>query len=227
MVEKNDQRDDFDEVMTECGGDEEKDGESEDDNEDGHGGGGVAKRSGTRRRKLRSFYFRTGTVVRTTTDNGRDVTAQCQVGGLVDYKKILSMSNGGTQVVQSHFLKCHTELNVMIRGLQNTVGADQDPPHFLKLLTTEKPHTVAAGGVMNNLLKSMERGSKLLTGSAKQRLDKVIVQQDLPLHVCEADTMHDFLLEVSQGRYKGVSRGTVRAIVTEMAEEGKEQTKIL
>ena len=60
----------------------------------------------------------------------------------------MSMPNGGTQVVQSHFLKCHTELNVMIRGLQNTVGADQDPPHFLKLLTTEKPHTVVACGVM-------------------------------------------------------------------------------
>jgi hypothetical protein len=70
----------------------------------------------------------------------------------------------------------------MIRGLQSTVGADQDPPHFLKLLATEKPHTVAADGVMQNLLKSMERGSKLLTGSVKQRLDKmftkVIVQQD-------------------------------------------------
>ena len=36
--------------------------------------------------------------------------------------------------------------------------------------------------------------------------------------------MHDFLLEVSQGRYKGVSAGTVCAI--EMTEEGKEQTKI-
>jgi len=47
------------------------------------------------------------------------------------------------------------------------VGADQDPPHFLKLLTTEKPHTVRAGDVMQNLLKSMERGFKLLTGSAK------------------------------------------------------------
>jgi len=83
---------------------------------------------------------------------------------------------------------------------------------------------------MQNLLKSMERGSKLLTGSSKQRLDKmftkVIVQQDLPLQVCESDTMHDFFLEVSQGRYKGVSRGTVRAIVAEMAEEGKDQTKI-
>ena len=100
----------------------------------------------------------------------------------------------------------------MIRGLQNTVGTDQDPPHFLKLLTTEKPHTVAVGGVMQNLLKSMERGSKLLTGPAKQRLDKmftkVIVQQDLPLQVGESDTMHDFLLEVSQGRYKGVSAGS-------------------
>ena len=72
----------------------------------------------------------------------------------------------------------------------------------------------------------MERGSKLLTGSAKQRLDKmftkVIVQQDLTLQVGESDTMHDFLLEVSQGRYKGVSAGTVCAIVTEMSEEGKD-----
>ena len=81
------------------GDDEEEDGESEDDNEDGHGSGGAAKRPGTQRRKLRSFYFRTGAVVRTTADNGRDVTAQCQVGGHVDCKKILSMPNGGTQVM--------------------------------------------------------------------------------------------------------------------------------
>jgi hypothetical protein len=69
-----------------------------------------------------------------------------------------------------------------------------------------------------------------LTGSAKQRLDKmftkVIVQQDLPLQVGESDTMHDFLLQVSQGRYKGVSVGTVCVIVADMSEEGKEQTKI-
>jgi hypothetical protein len=53
----------------------------------------------------------------------------------------------------------------------------------------------------------MERGSKLSTGSGKQRLDKmftkVIVQQDLPLQVGESDVMHDFLLEVSQDRYRG------------------------
>ena len=85
-AEKNAHRDDIDEAMGEGGGDEEEDGESEDDNEDGHGGGGAAKRSGTRRRKLRSFYFRTGAVVRTTADNGRDVSAQCQVGGHVDCK---------------------------------------------------------------------------------------------------------------------------------------------
>ncbi len=65
---------------------------------------------------------------------------------------------------------------MVIRGLQNTVGADQDPPHLLKLLTTEKPHTVTAGGVIQNLLKSMERGSKLLTGSGKQRLDKMFTK---------------------------------------------------
>ncbi len=92
-AEKNGQRDDIDEAMGEGGGDEEEDGESEDDNEDAHGTAGVAKRPGTQRRKLRSFYFRTGAVVRTTADNGRDVTAQCQVGGHVDYKKILSMPN--------------------------------------------------------------------------------------------------------------------------------------
>ncbi len=77
-------------------------------------------------------------MVRTTTDIGRDVTAQCQVGGHVDHKKILNMSSGGTQVVHSHFLKCHTDLNVKMRGLHNTVGADQDPPHFLKLITLEE-----------------------------------------------------------------------------------------
>ncbi len=69
-VEQNVQREDIDETMGEGGGDEEEDGESEDDNEDGHGSGGAAKRSGTQRRKLHSFYFRTGSVVRTTTDNG-------------------------------------------------------------------------------------------------------------------------------------------------------------
>ena len=103
VAERKVQRDDIDETMGEGGGDEEEDGQSEDDNEDGHGSGGVAKRPGTQRRNLRSFYFRTGAVVRTTADNGRDVTAQCQVGGHVDYMKILIMSNGGTQVVQSHF----------------------------------------------------------------------------------------------------------------------------
>ncbi len=68
-VEKNAQRDDIDESMGEGGGDEEEDGESEDDNEDAHGTAGVAKRPGRQRRNLRSFYFRTGASVRTTTDN--------------------------------------------------------------------------------------------------------------------------------------------------------------
>ena len=92
-AEKNAQRTDIDEAMGEGGGDEEEDGESEDDNEDGQGSGVAAKRPGTKRRKQCSFYFRTGAVVRTTADNGRDVTAQCQVGGHVDC----------TKVVQSHF----------------------------------------------------------------------------------------------------------------------------
>jgi hypothetical protein len=89
-AEQNAQREDIDEAMGEGGGDEEEDGECEDGYEDGHGSAGAAKRPGTQRRKLRSFYFRTGAVLRTTADNGRDVTARCQVGGHVDCKKILS-----------------------------------------------------------------------------------------------------------------------------------------
>jgi hypothetical protein len=95
-AEKNTHRVDIDEAMGEGGGDEEEDGESEDDNEDGQGSGVAAKRPGTKRRKLRSFYFRTGAVVRTTADNGRDVSAQCQVGGHVDCKKIRLQEKGPT-----------------------------------------------------------------------------------------------------------------------------------
>ena len=85
--EENTQRTDIDETMGEGGGDEEEDGESEDDNEDGQGSGVAAvKRSETKRRNQLTFYFRTrtGAVVKTTVDNGRDVTVQCQVGGHVD-----------------------------------------------------------------------------------------------------------------------------------------------
>ena len=78
-AEKNAQRTDIDEAMGEGGGDEEEDGESEDDNEDPHGTAGIAKRPGTQRRKLRRFYFRPGAVVRTTADNGRDVTEQTKI----------------------------------------------------------------------------------------------------------------------------------------------------
>ena len=58
-VEKNAQRTDMDETMGEGGGDVEEDGESEDDNEDGRGTGVAVKQPGTKRRKQRSFYFRT------------------------------------------------------------------------------------------------------------------------------------------------------------------------
>ncbi len=108
--------------MGEGGGDEEEDGESEDGYEDGHGTGDDAKRPGTHRRKMYRFFFRTGVVVRTTADIGRDVSDRSQVGGHVDSKKILIMFNGGTQVVQSHFLTWHTELNVMIRVLTKHSG---------------------------------------------------------------------------------------------------------
>ncbi len=71
-TELNSQREDIDEVMGEGGGDEEEDGESEDGYEDGHGTGGADKRSGTQRRKLHSFYFRTGAVVQSVRKNIRE-----------------------------------------------------------------------------------------------------------------------------------------------------------
>ncbi len=58
-TEKNDQRTDMDETMGEGGGDVEEDGESEDDNEDGRGTGVAVKQPETKRRKQRSFYYRT------------------------------------------------------------------------------------------------------------------------------------------------------------------------
>ncbi len=62
-TEQNTQREDIDEAMGEGGGDEEEDGECEDGYEDGHGSGGVAERPGTQRRKMCSFYFRTGAAI--------------------------------------------------------------------------------------------------------------------------------------------------------------------
>jgi len=87
VAEKNAHRSDIDERMTEGGGDEEEDGESQDDNEDVQGTGVSTKRSGTKRRKHDNFYFRAGTVLRTTADNGRDVTAECQVGDMSTVRK--------------------------------------------------------------------------------------------------------------------------------------------
>ena len=79
--------------------------------------------------------------------------------------------------------------------------------------------------MIQNLMKSIQRGDKLLTGPAKERLDKmftkVIVHQDLPLQLCESDTMHDFMLEVSQGKYKEVSAGPVCVVLIELSEEVK------
>ena len=78
-IEKNAQRDDIDEAMGEGRGDEKENWDSEDDNEDGKGSGVADTRLGTKRRKQRSFYFRTGAVVRTTADNSRDVTEQTKI----------------------------------------------------------------------------------------------------------------------------------------------------
>jgi hypothetical protein len=75
----------------------------------------------------------------------------------------MSMPNGGTQVVQTHFQKCHPQLNVMIRGLKNTAGDNQDQLHFLKMLTTEQSHTVVTSSLMQSLKTSIQTRSYIYT----------------------------------------------------------------
>ena len=85
-LQNNAKRIDIEEVMGECGGDDDKEGESEDEDEDGEGTRLADNGIETKRRKQRSFYFRSGVVMRTTSHNGSVVTAKCQVGVHVYYK---------------------------------------------------------------------------------------------------------------------------------------------
>jgi hypothetical protein len=85
--------------MGEGGGDDDEEGESEDEDEDWEGTRLANNELETKRRNYHSFYFRTGSVIRTTSHHGIVLTGKCQVGGHPECKKIMNMPNGGTQVV--------------------------------------------------------------------------------------------------------------------------------
>lgn len=116
--------------------------------------------------------------------------------------------------------------------LQNTPGGKKNPPHFLSLLTNntvvgvQGPSGLSVGDLLQRTVK---RGDKLLTGSAKEDLDKlftkVVVHTNLPLTSGESPWMQNFLLEVSKGSYTRPSYTTVRALVTAFAQEGKNEAK--
>jgi hypothetical protein len=48
----------------------------------------------------------------------RDPVGICQVGGHADCAHHILMPNGGSTPLAAHFLKCHPELNVLIRALK-------------------------------------------------------------------------------------------------------------
>ena len=54
-----------------------------------------------------------GVVKRMSSKEDGSLTATCQVGGHAQCRNIISMSNGDTQGVSQHFLKYHTDLNVL------------------------------------------------------------------------------------------------------------------
>ncbi len=71
-----------------------------------------------------------------------------------------SMPNGGTQGVPQHSLKCHPALNVKIRALKVTSGADKKTPNFMILLYQavpgmEKQQT----SIMQSLNRAITRGT--------------------------------------------------------------------
>ena len=97
------------------------DTEEEDDNEDEeHGEGRTASGVHRKRRQDRIFYFTTEAVKRIHSKEGGILSVMCQVGGHVECKKTITMSNGGTQGVFQHFLRFHPDLNLKIRTLNLT-----------------------------------------------------------------------------------------------------------
>ena len=81
--------------MGEGGGDDDEEGESEDEDEDWEDTRLADNKLETKRRNYHSFYFRTGSVIRTTSLHGIVRTATCQVGGHPECKKIMNIPNGG------------------------------------------------------------------------------------------------------------------------------------
>ena len=76
----------------------------------------------------------------------------------------------------------------------------------------------------------MTRGDKFFTGAAKENLDmmftKLIIHEDLPLNFGESTYLHDFMLEVSKGSYKGACHDTVCGLVSVLSDLGQEQCRL-
>ena len=101
-----------------------------------------------------------------------------------------SIPNAGTQGVPQHSLKCHPALNMKIRALKVTSGADKKAPNFMILLNQAVPGIEKQqSSNIENLNRAITRGDKLLIGRSKENLDmmfkKLIIHEGLPSNVGE------------------------------------------
>ena len=85
----------------------------------------------------------------------------CQVGGHVDCKKTITMTNGGGYL---------------------TPSAVKNPPNFMVLLNQDVPEVVSQNPIMQSLQCTLARGDKMFTGQAEENLDmmftKLLMHED-------------------------------------------------
>jgi hypothetical protein len=114
-----------------------------------------------KRRLTCSFYFTTEVVKKIESKEDTSLTVMCQVGGIADCNKSIPMTNGGTQGVLQHFLKCHPALNVKISTLQVTSGADKKTSTLMILTNQSVPGIEEQqSSIMQSLNRAITRGDR-------------------------------------------------------------------
>jgi hypothetical protein len=135
----------------------------------------------------RKFYFTPEAAKRIESKEDTTILAICQVGGHANCNKSIHAQHRHT--LQATSLKCHPALNVKIRALKVTSGADKKTPNFMILLhqsvhAMEKQQT----SIMQSLNRAITRGDKLLIGRTKENHDmcsRSSFLEDLPANVGE------------------------------------------
>ena len=84
--------------------------------------------------------------------------------------------------------------------------------------------------ILDVLNHDVTRGDKHVTGAAKGNLDmmftKIIIHENWRLSFGESTYLHDFMMEVSKGSYRGSCHDTVRGLVSVLSDLGQEQCRL-